>query len=186
MTGKSRRRFPAYICIAVLCASSALRAQEAKPRLQSDAYRVEYVFSEWQDNKKINARTYTILVRQMEKASVRLGSRIPIATGSFPSGGSKELNPLVNTQFQYIDLGVNIDCVVEPLDSDAVLSTNVDINRLAPEQPRENRTGNPIVRQTKIQVHNLVPLGKSTLLSSADEVDGTGRFQIDATVTKVK
>jgi general secretion pathway protein D len=42
-----------------------------------------------------------------EKATLRIGDRIPIATGSFAAAiGSV---PSVNTQFQYIDVGVNID-----------------------------------------------------------------------------
>ena len=40
-----------------------------------------------------------------EKASLKIGDRIPIATGSFQSG----LGGSVNTQFQYIDVGVNVD-----------------------------------------------------------------------------
>jgi len=50
----------------------------------------------------------------------------------------------------------------------------------------ENRIGQPIVRQTKIQVHNFVQLGKPTIIATADEVDTTGRFQMEATVTKMK
>jgi general secretion pathway protein D len=40
-----------------------------------------------------------------EKASLKIGDRVPIATGSFQSG----LGGSVNTQFQYLDVGVNID-----------------------------------------------------------------------------
>jgi general secretion pathway protein D len=40
-----------------------------------------------------------------EKATLKIGDRIPIATGSFQSG----FGGSVNTQFQYIDVGVNID-----------------------------------------------------------------------------
>jgi general secretion pathway protein D len=45
-----------------------------------------------------------------QKASLKIGERIPIATGSFQPGiGGVGINPLVNTQFQYQDVGVNID-----------------------------------------------------------------------------
>jgi general secretion pathway protein D len=40
-----------------------------------------------------------------EKASLKIGDRVPIATGSFQSG----LGGSVNTQFQYLDVGVNVD-----------------------------------------------------------------------------
>jgi general secretion pathway protein D len=45
-----------------------------------------------------------------EKATLKIGDRIPIATGSFgATGGTQGYGALVNTQFQYIDVGVNID-----------------------------------------------------------------------------
>jgi general secretion pathway protein D len=47
-----------------------------------------------------------------QPAKLRIGDRIPVATGSFQAGvgvGTTGVNPLVNTQFQYLDVGVNID-----------------------------------------------------------------------------
>jgi general secretion pathway protein D len=46
-----------------------------------------------------------------QKATLKIGERIPVATGSFQPGigGGVGINPLVNTQFQYIDVGVNVD-----------------------------------------------------------------------------
>jgi general secretion pathway protein D len=46
------------------------------------------------------------------KATLKIGDRVPIATGSFSSVGGVSgggISPLVNTQFQYLDVGVNID-----------------------------------------------------------------------------
>lgn len=54
-----------------------------------------------------------------QPAKLRVGDRVPVATGSFGSGiggigtggvGQQiGINPLVNTQFQYQDVGVNVD-----------------------------------------------------------------------------
>ena len=45
-----------------------------------------------------------------QKATLKIGERLPVATGSFQPGiGGVGINPLVNTQFQYLDVGVNID-----------------------------------------------------------------------------
>ena len=46
-----------------------------------------------------------IRVIDSEKASLKIGDRVPVATGSFQSG----FGGSVNTQFQYLDVGVNID-----------------------------------------------------------------------------
>ncbi|MGH9778886.1 MAG: cohesin domain-containing protein [Candidatus Acidiferrales bacterium] len=45
-----------------------------------------------------------------QTAKLRIGDRVPYAVGSFQPGiGGVGVNPLVNTQFQYQDVGVNLD-----------------------------------------------------------------------------
>jgi general secretion pathway protein D len=45
-----------------------------------------------------------------QKSTMKIGSRIPIATGSYQTGASTAItSSLVNTQFQYIDVGVQIE-----------------------------------------------------------------------------
>lgn len=45
-----------------------------------------------------------------EKATLKIGDRVPVATGSFgAAAGGGNVSALVNTQFQYLDVGVNID-----------------------------------------------------------------------------
>jgi general secretion pathway protein D len=67
--------------------------------------------------------TYTKIIQNPEirsidgqPAKLKIGDKIPVATGSFQAGvgvgatGSTGIvNPLVNTQFQYLDVGVNVD-----------------------------------------------------------------------------
>ena len=45
-----------------------------------------------------------------QKATMKVGERIPIATGSYQTGAATALvSSLVNTQFQYLDVGVKIE-----------------------------------------------------------------------------
>jgi general secretion pathway protein D len=45
-----------------------------------------------------------------QEATMKIGERIPIATGSYQTGAATAIvSSLVNTQFQYIDVGVNMD-----------------------------------------------------------------------------
>ena len=62
-----------------------------------------------------------------QQATLRIGDRIPIATGSFQPGiGGVGINPLVNTQFQFTDVGVNID--IQPkVHNDREISMHVQI-----------------------------------------------------------
>ena len=66
----------------------------------------------------------------MQKATMKIGERIPIATGSFQSGVgvAAGINPMAETQFQYIDVGVNIE--VTPtvhFDNDVTLKLKIEI-----------------------------------------------------------
>lgn len=73
-----------------------------------------------------------IRVTDGEKATLKIGDRVPVATGSFQAGtgvGSSGVSPLVNTQFQYIDVGVNLDVTprVHP-DDEISLKMKVEVS----------------------------------------------------------
>ncbi|MDR3747372.1 MAG: cohesin domain-containing protein [Acidobacteriota bacterium] len=87
-----------------------------------------------------------------QKASLKIGERVPVATGSFQPGiGGVGINPLVNTQFNYIDVGVNIDITphVHGLD-DISLKLSMDISAVTSYQ---NIGGiqQPVIGQRKIE-----------------------------------
>ena len=70
-----------------------------------------------------------IRAADQQKATLKIGSRIPIATGSYQTGASTALvSSLVNTQFQYQDVGVNIE--VTPTvhyDRDVTLKVKIEV-----------------------------------------------------------
>ena len=60
-------------------------------------------------------------------ASLRIGDRIPIATGSFQPGiGGVGINPLVNTQFTYTDVGVVLD-LTPKIHNDSEISMHIEV-----------------------------------------------------------
>ena len=69
-----------------------------------------------------------------QTAKLRVGDRVPVATGSFQAGigvgttgtGGGVVNPLVNTQFQYLDVGVNVD-VTPRIHPDHEISMKVNV-----------------------------------------------------------
>jgi general secretion pathway protein D len=66
-----------------------------------------------------------------QTAKLRIGDRIPVATGSFQAGigvgaTTGAVNPLVNTQFQYLDVGVNVD-VTPRIHPDHEISMKVNV-----------------------------------------------------------
>jgi general secretion pathway protein D len=87
-----------------------------------------------------------------QKASLKIGQRVPVATGSFQPGiGGVGINPLVNTQFNYIDVGVNIDVTPHVHGTDQVtLKLTMDISAVDSYQ---NIGGiqQPVIGQRKIE-----------------------------------
>ena len=55
-----------------------------------------------------------------QKSVLRIGQRIPYATGSFSPGSFGGGSSLVNTQFQYFDVGLNIDVIAKVHEPDEV------------------------------------------------------------------
>lgn len=100
-----------------------------------------------------------------EKASLKIGDRVPVATGSFQPGiGGVGINPLVNTQFQYIDVGVNID--ITPYvhgDGQVTMKIMIDISSVT---ARVNIGGidQPVIGQRKVEHEIRLADGEANLL----------------------
>jgi len=64
-----------------------------------------------------------------QKATMKIGSRIPVATGSFQSGAATAItSSLVNTQFQYQDVGVQIEMTpTVHFDHDVTLKLHIEV-----------------------------------------------------------
>ena len=90
------------------------------------------------DNKTNIIQDPEIRVSDGDKATLKVGERVPIATGSFQAGvgvgvggGAGVVNPLVNTQFTYLDVGVNIEVTphVHP-DGDVSMKVSVGVSEI--------------------------------------------------------
>jgi general secretion pathway protein D len=64
-----------------------------------------------------------------QKATMKIGSRIPIATGSYQTGAATAVvSSLVNTQFQYQDVGVNIEMTpTVHFDHDVTIKVKIEV-----------------------------------------------------------
>jgi general secretion pathway protein D len=65
-----------------------------------------------------------------QKSVMKIGSKIPIATGSYQTGAATAItSSLVNTQFQYIDVGVNIEMTpTVHFDHDVTLKLKIEVS----------------------------------------------------------
>ena len=100
-----------------------------------------------------------------QKATLKIGDRIPVATGSFQPGiGGVGINPLVNTQFQYIDVGVNIDITPRiHADREVTLKLTMEISNVT-GQSNIGGISQPIIGQRRIEHEIRLREGEVNLL----------------------
>ncbi|HEX8798700.1 MAG TPA: secretin N-terminal domain-containing protein [Terriglobales bacterium] len=100
-----------------------------------------------------------------EKATLKVGDRIPIATGSFgASGGTQGYGALVNTQFQYIDVGVNIDITPHiHSDSEVTLKMTLEISSVTGTQ-NIGGINQPTIGQRRIDLESRLRDGEVNLV----------------------
>jgi len=85
------------------------------------------------------------------KSSLKIGDRFPYATGSFQPGvGAVGVSPLVSTQFQFADVGVNVDITPTIHGEDEVtLQVEVDISNVR-DRIDVGGLSQPVIGQRKL------------------------------------
>jgi type II secretory pathway component GspD/PulD (secretin) len=170
-----------------LAAKLIADVDQAQPQARGPAgggstYKLAFVLNEFENGKKVNSRSYSMLALEDRRGQFRVGSRVPVATGSV-SGGSSST---VNTQFQYLDVGVNIDCRVTGTEDNLALDGTVEVSQISMPSQSPGALNQPVIRQSKTAFGAGVPVGKQTLLATLDEVDAPRHMEIEVTATKVK
>jgi general secretion pathway protein D len=100
-----------------------------------------------------------------EKSTLRIGDRVPIATGSFQPGivGGGGVSPLVSTQFQYLDVGVNIDITPHIHEHEVTLKMALEISSVTGSQDIGGIT-QPVIGQRRIEHETRLADGEVNLL----------------------
>ena len=141
----------------------------------ADSYKVEFTVNEIENGKRINSRSYMMLLRAeavpkwTERQHLRVGSRVPYAVES--------------DKFQYQDVGMNIDCRLMPLGNGSVaIDTNLEYSSVAGEQ---GGATHPLFRQVRSGVEAVLPPDKPTAIAEMDDVASTRRYSFEVKVTKI-
>ncbi len=100
-----------------------------------------------------------------QKASLKIGDRVPVATGSFQPGiGGVGINPLVNTQFQYLDVGVNIDITPKVhANREVTLKISMDVSAVT-STTNIGGISQPVIGQRKVEHEIRLKEGEVNLL----------------------
>jgi hypothetical protein len=145
---------------------------------------VEFTVNELDNGKKINSRSYLMLVRAealpkfTDTRRLRVGSKVPYSTST---GTGTATNSI-----QYQDVGMNIDCRLMPMgNGNVAIDTNWEYSSVESEQGVNHDTQHPVFRQVRNSVDAVVPLDKPTVIAEMDDVPSTHRYVFELKVTKI-
>jgi hypothetical protein len=166
-----------FMMIALVNSGASQDKLADKPREERPLsfYKLEFVLRELQDGKVINTRNYLMTVENGDRGSTKTGARVPIAMGT------------TDKQYNYLDIGVNIDCRVVGRDDYASIATTVEISSFALPEQTSNTSGlPPVLRQVRTNMAAVVPVNKPTVIGSIDDANSTKRYEIAVTATRLK
>ena len=140
---------------------------------QRDVFKVDFTIRDSGDAGSKSGRKYSLLVYAQNKGTFKVGNRVPVATSS--SGGVG-----ANTQFTYVDVGVNIDCTVQETGGRIAMRADMDLSTAVTNEKTAGMA--PSIR---LSVEAAIPPGKPTVVAAFDDPVTSRKFEVEAVVTKV-
>lgn len=134
------------------------------------SYRLSYTITEKDGDKRIGTQHFSMVVITGQRTVLKQGSKVPVATGSFDSGKSQS-----QTQFTYLDIGMNFDATLDEFVNGVRLRSKVEQSSVT-EDKLIAGVQEPIIRQTMLEGTSFLTLGKPLMLGSLD-IPGSTRHQ---------
>ena len=115
-----------------------------------------------------------VRVSDGQKVELKIGDKVPYATGSFQPGiGTVGVSPLVSTQFQFAETGVNLTITPHVHGNDEVsLDITVDISNVS-RNVTIGGLDQPVISQRKNDAHIRVRDGEVSLLGGLMQTQDT-------------
>jgi hypothetical protein len=174
----------------VLVAAALLMPQLtvfAQEKRDPGTYKVEFNIRDTTGAPAKAALHYTLRMEANRKAVFKVGNRVPVASGSYQPGTSGAgVNPLVNTQYTYLDIGVNIECIVSEMNGRIAMHGSLDLSTVMQHGAASGANPpNPTVGQTKLELDTALEPGKPTEVAAIDDPANNRQFHVEVTVTRV-
>lgn len=141
-------------------------------------YRLTYTITEMDGGKRIGVQHFAMVVVSGQRTTLKEGSRVPVATGS-PSS-------LVQTQFTYFDVGLNLDATLDESANGVRLRTKVEQSSIAAETSSGVGAQNTVVRQTNLEGTSILTPGKPLVLGSLDVPGSTRHLDVEVVMEVVR
>jgi type II secretory pathway component GspD/PulD (secretin) len=154
-------------------------AAETAPK----TYRLTYTITHLDGTRQLGVQHFALTITSDNRdARIKLGSRIPIATGAFSKDGAPSPGQV---EYQYIDVGLNIDARVREFSTGLLVFSKVEQSSVADEPSSAGNPG-PVIRQGTLENTALLTLGKPVMLGSLDVPGSSMHMDIEVVLELVK
>ncbi|WP_263382941.1 secretin N-terminal domain-containing protein [Granulicella arctica] len=141
-------------------------------------YRLTYTITEMDNGKRIGVQHFTMVVVSGQRTTLKEGSKVPVVTGTYNPGTSSS-----QSQFTYLDVGMNFDATLDESANGVRLRTKVEQSGIAEEKsPNLALANDPIVRQTVLEGTSILAPGKPLVLGSVDVPGSTRHHDVEVVV----
>ncbi len=138
------------------------------------SFRLTYTITEMDNGKRVGTpQHFAMIVADGHSVTLKQGSRVPIATGS--------AGPGVQTQFTYMDVGIDFEATLTSDAAGALLKSKVDQTAVA-DSPGTGDLHQPVVRHATLEGTSLLTLGKPLMLGSVDVPGSTRHLDVEAVI----
>jgi hypothetical protein len=180
--------FVALLVLAVVSRASAQEAAGEKPVKISPTYRLDFNLNELEDGKKVNTRSYTMIMQSAPESPGSDGwsarnrmesvTRVPVVT---PAMNSNQPPTTV-----YVDVGLSISARLRPHGETTEVGGNFELGSLAQPLQEVQRNAPVFFRTVGSGFGAEITLGKPMLIASIDDINSTRRYEVEVTATKLK
>jgi type II secretory pathway component GspD/PulD (secretin) len=144
------------------------------------SFRLTYTVAVVEDGKTIGTQHFSLVAADGQRTTLKEGDKVPVATGSFSTD-----NAASQTQFTYLDVGMNFDATVVSMASGLSLKTKVEQSSIGPTNTIAG-VAEPVVRQSVLETATIAPLGKPLMLGSIDIPNSTRHLDVDVLIEQIK
>jgi len=124
---------PRHVLLAAIASTALLPLHAQNLKEGTPVYKVEINFREGNEAGATTDRRYTLLAMESQRTVFKAGSKNPAVTETAqPQGG----NSVASTQFTYIDVGVNIDCLLQAVGAKVAMQGSLDLSNITGDTAR--------------------------------------------------
>ena len=150
--------------------------------------RLTYTLTDTDSGKKIGVQHFSLTISPSSpRGTMKLGSKVPVLTGSYNSGSA---GAGTQTQFTYLDVGLNLDATLTELSNGYLIASKVEQSSVAETtgstQPSGQLRDEPVVRQAVLTNTAVLTPGKPVVLGSLDTPGSTRHIEIEVVLELVK